>query len=129
MGYMADGELYVCGRLKDTIIVGGHNIYPQDIEDIANTIPSVKPGRTAAFGVDDERLGSEGVVLVYEANNGLSDEEQREVERELRRRVVQELEITLKDIRHVNRGWIVKTSNGKISRSSNRAKYLAMVAK
>ncbi len=121
MGYLADGELYITGRKKDLIIVGGKNIYPQDIEAIANRVPGIRPGRAVAFGVLDERLGSEKIVVVCEAAEG---GDQAEAESELRVAIVKETEVTLGDLRFVPRGWIVKTSSGKHARSDNREKYL-----
>lgn len=121
MGYLADGELHVTGRKKDLIIVGGKNIYPQDIEAIANRTAGIHPGRAVAFGVLDERLGSEKVVVVAEAAEGA---DLAEAERELRAAIVQETEVTLGDLRFVAKGWIVKTSSGKHARSDNREKYL-----
>ncbi|MCL5428349.1 MAG: AMP-binding protein [Chloroflexi bacterium] len=121
MGYLADGELYITGRKKDLIIVGGKNIYPQDIEAIADRTPGIHPGRAVAFGVLDERLGSEKVVVVAEPTEGA---DLAEVERELRAHIVQETEVTLGDLRFVPKGWIVKTSSGKHARSDNREKYL-----
>ena len=52
----------------DLIIVGGKNIYPNDLEAIANEVPGVRPGRAVAFGVPDLRLGTEAVVMVCEVN-------------------------------------------------------------
>ena len=121
MGYLANGELYITGRKKDLIIVGGKNIYPQDIEAIANRTPGIHPGRAVAFGVLDERLGSEKVVVVAEAAEGAN---LAAAERELRAHIVQETEVTLGDLRFVPKGWIVKTSSGKHARSDNREKYL-----
>lgn len=121
MGYLADGELYITGRKKDLIIVGGKNIYPQDIEAIANRTTGIHPGRAVAFGVLDERLGSEKVVVVAEAAEGADT---AEAERQLRAHIVQETEVTLGDLRFVPKGWIVKTSSGKHARSDNREKYL-----
>jgi fatty-acyl-CoA synthase len=121
MGYMADGELYITGRKKDLIIVGGKNIYPQDIEASANRTPGIHPGRAVAFGVLDDRIGSEKVIVVAElAEGGNADE----AERSLRATIVQETEVTLGDLRFVPRGWIVKTSSGKHARTDNREKYL-----
>ena len=66
MGYIADGEVYIVGRLKDLIINAGKNIYPQDIEAIVNTVQGVYPGRAVVFGVADEREGTELIGVVAE---------------------------------------------------------------
>jgi acyl-CoA synthetase (AMP-forming)/AMP-acid ligase II len=124
MGYMAAGQLYISGRKKDLIIVGGKNIYPQDLEAIANDIPGLYPGRTVAFGVSDERLGSEAVVMVCELTDMSDSADMKQIERQLRHRIVQEIDITLSDVRLVHKRWLIKTSSGKISRTLNRDKYL-----
>src|SRR5262249_20374158 len=105
LGYLADGHLYVCGRTNDLIIVGGRNVYPEDLESIADAVAGIQPGRSVAFGIDDERTGSERIVMVCEAP-GVDDEERRSaLGQELRRRVVQELDVALGDVRVVARGW------------------------
>lgn len=125
MGYLAAGQLYITGRKKDLIIVGGKNVYPQDLEAIANQIPGLVPGRCAAFGVMDERLGSESIVMVCEVeDDGISEDGRSRIEMELRKRVVQRSEVALADVHLVGRKWLIKTSSGKISRPSNREKYL-----
>src|SRR5579884_2427974 len=63
-GFRHCGEYYVIGRKKDLIIVAGKNIYPEDIEDAANGVPGVIPGRVVAFGVDDPELGTQQVAVV-----------------------------------------------------------------
>ncbi len=121
MGYLADGELYISGRKKDLLIVGGKNIYPQDLEDIANRTTGVYPGRAVAFGVLDERLGSEKVIILCELQESADP---AAAEQELRAKVVQETEVTVGDLRFVPRGWILKTSSGKHARTDTREKYL-----
>src|SRR5262249_20786783 len=64
LGYLVDAELYVVGRMSDMIIVGGHNLAPDDIEAAAERVDGTAPGRVVAFGVPDERAGTERVVLV-----------------------------------------------------------------
>ena len=124
IGYMVEGELFVSGRKKDLIIVGGKNIFPQDLEAIANTVNGVYPGRAVAFGVDDPRLGSEGVVMVCEVENShRQDARKQEIEAAIRQRIVRETEVTLMDVRLVEERWLIKTSSGKIARNDNREKY------
>ncbi len=122
MGYLAEGELFITGRKKDLIIVGGKNVYPQDLEAIANHTAGLRPGRAVAFGVLDERLGSEKVVMVCETEAGA---DQGIIEKDLRSKVVQETEVTLGDLRFVQKGWVIKTSSGKHARKDSREKYLA----
>ena len=51
LGFLLDGELYVVGRKKDLLIIGGENIYPQDIEEIVASHPAIHDGRVIAMGV------------------------------------------------------------------------------
>jgi fatty-acyl-CoA synthase len=67
-GYIADGEVYIVGRSKDLIINAGKNVYPQDIEAIVNSVAGVHPGRAVAFGVQDEREGTELIAVVAEVD-------------------------------------------------------------
>jgi acyl-CoA synthetase (AMP-forming)/AMP-acid ligase II len=123
-GYIAEGEVYITGRKKDLIIVGGKNIYPQDIEAIAGAVPGIHPGRVVAFGVMDERLGTEGIVVVAEADT--DDEDARDLlAKQIRAQVVAQTEVTLSDVYIVGAKWLHKTSSGKIARGANREKYLA----
>jgi acyl-CoA synthetase (AMP-forming)/AMP-acid ligase II len=65
LGFVYNHELYVCGRLKDLIIVRGRNHYPQDLERcIEKTEPLLRPGCSAAFSVTSG--GAEQLVLVAE---------------------------------------------------------------
>ena len=65
-GFVHDGEYYVVGRKKDLIIVAGNNVFPEDVEDAVGTVPGVMPGRVVAFGVEDERLGTEVLCVIAE---------------------------------------------------------------
>ena len=65
LGYLAGGELYVCGRVKDTIIVNGRNYYPQDLEQAAADGGDVRKGRVIAFGTQ-AGTGRDRIVVVIE---------------------------------------------------------------
>jgi acyl-CoA synthetase (AMP-forming)/AMP-acid ligase II len=124
LGYLADGEVYVTGRKKDLIIVGGKNIAPQDLERLAGQAPGVHPGRVVAFGVYDEQAGTEEVVVVAESDAESEDERQR-VADAIRAAVTRGSDVALRRARVVGPRWLLKTSSGKIARAANRDKYLA----
>lgn len=126
LGYLADGELYISGRIKDMIIVGGKNIYPQDIEYISMQVAGVHQGRVVAFGVYNEKIGTEEVVVVAEVESIREGEHDR-IKEEVRKKVAQNSAITLKDVFLVQPKWLIKTSSGKIARLANRDKYLNVV--
>lgn len=128
LGYMADGQLYICGRKKDLIIVGGRNIYPHNIENIAQAILG-HDAPVAAFGVPAETLGTEAPVLVCELRRPLPDEERDRLSRAIRQQTFRELGVALKDVRFVEEKWIVRTPSGKIARPANCQKYLDQFGK
>jgi acyl-CoA synthetase (AMP-forming)/AMP-acid ligase II len=122
-GYMARGELYVVGRKKDLIIVGGKNVYPQDLEALAMEVPGVHPGRVAAFGIFNDTSGTEDVVIVAEVET--DDPEQRQtISDGIRQAVTRGSAVALRNVYLVGKHWLVKTSSGKTARAANREKYL-----
>ncbi|NMC28822.1 MAG: fatty acyl-AMP ligase [Pelolinea sp.] len=124
-GYLAEGEVYITGRKKDLIIVGGKNIYPQDLEAIAMEVEGVHPGRVVAFGIFNESSGTEDVVIVAEANKGAEDKE--EIGNAIKEKVTRNSAIALRHVLVVDEKWLIKTSSGKIARSANKEKYLAQL--
>lgn len=66
--YMAGGEVYITGRIKDIIIRAGRHIYPQEIEDAIGDIEGIRKGGVAVFGVADRVSGTERVVIVAETH-------------------------------------------------------------
>lgn len=123
LGYLADGELYVTGRKKEMIIVGGKNIYPQDLEEVAAEVEGVHPGRVVAFGLFNEDAGTEDVVVVAETDI-VEPEQRRRIAMDIRKRVNQGSDIALRYVEVVDRMWLLKTSSGKVARSANREKYV-----
>ncbi len=123
IGYMAGGEVFVSGRKKDLIIVGGKNIYPQDLELLAYEVPGVHAGRASAFGIFNDSTGTEDVVLVAEVETDAADELQR-ISDGIRQSVTRGSAVALRYVHLVKSPWLVKTSSGKTARSANRDKFL-----
>lgn len=122
-GYIANGEIYIVGRSKDLIINAGKNIYPQDLEAIVNTVSGVHPGRVVAFGVFDEREGTELIAIVAETS--VTDPTGRKlIIREIRQAVSRQANVTVNYLTLEDKGWLIKTSSGKIARGKNREKWL-----
>jgi fatty-acyl-CoA synthase len=120
LAYMCDGELVVCGRMKDVIIIGGRNVYPEDIERAVGTIPGVRQGNVIAFGVEG-RKGREGLVVVAETK----EEDPQAIRQAVATRVRHAVGLTLEEVVLVNPGSLPKTSSGKLQRSLCRSRYLA----
>jgi acyl-CoA synthetase (AMP-forming)/AMP-acid ligase II len=122
-GYMVNGEVFVIGRKKELIIVGGKNVCPQDLERLAEAVAGVHPGRAVAFGVADAEAGTEEVVLVAEVETAV-ETEREQIANAIRQRVTQGSDITLRHVFLVNAGWLIKTSSGKNARLGNKEKWL-----
>jgi acyl-CoA synthetase (AMP-forming)/AMP-acid ligase II len=122
-GYISDGEIFVSGRKKDMIIVGGKNVYPQDLESLTYEVPGVHAGRSVAFGIFDEDEGTEDVVIIAEVDSEDEAEHQR-IADELRKYVTKNSAIALRYVKVVGPKWVVKTSSGKAARSANKEKFL-----
>jgi fatty-acyl-CoA synthase len=123
-GYIADGEVFVSGRKKDMIIVGGKNVYPQDLEALTYEVPFVHAGRSVAFGLFDETQGTEEVVIIAEVDSEDEDEQKR-IADQIRLHVTKNSAIALRHVKVVGPKWIVKTSSGKTARLATREKFLA----
>jgi len=125
-GYLADGELYVTGRKKDLIIVGGKNIHPQDLEELAMTVPGVHAGRVVVFGIFNDEQGTEEVYLVAEVDP--EDPAAREqIADQIRQTITRGSAVALRHVHLVSKHWLVKTSSGKTARGANREKYIQEV--
>lgn len=121
IGYMADDELYLIGRKKDFIIVGGKNIYPSDIETIISQTEGVYPGRVAVVGIPNGATGTEDIGTIIELLPEYESDPQA-VANAVRRSVGQRSDVMLRHVWVQPHGWLIKSSSGKIARSANREK-------
>src|SRR5438874_4356967 len=110
------GYLYISGRLKDVIILGGENVLPADIEEVVDHVPGVR--YSAAVGVDSERTGTQRLHVVAEVRSESSEEsEYRDLVREIVGRVHKSRGHRPSRVLLVRSNTIPKTSSGKIQRS------------
>jgi len=123
-GFLSEGELYVIGRIKDIIIIGGQNIFPEDVEAIVNTLPEIHRGRVVAFGVDDQELGTQALAIVAEIKDSVQGSAIRGVEAEIRRLVLTTIAVAPRYVAAVPQRWIVKSTAGKISRRDTRERFM-----
>ena len=124
---MVDGELVLCGRIKDVIIVGGRNVFPEDIERAVGGIDGVRAGNVIAFGVEGYK-GKESVVVVAEVRvTGDDTERALQLERiraEVHHRTLEVCGIPPRDVMLAAPGTLPKTSSGKLQRAACRQQYL-----
>ncbi len=121
LGYLLDGRIFVTGREKDMIIVGGRNFWPQDLEYVAESQETVRTGDSMAFSISDE--SGERVVLLIQS---------RELDPDARVRLAHTVHAHIKTefgihchVELVDAQALPRTSSGKPSRSQARRMYAA----
>jgi fatty-acyl-CoA synthase len=124
LGFYLDGELFVVGRKKDLLIIGGENIDPQDIEEIVAGPGYIHDGRVIAMGVYNPDLGTDDIVVVAEVEREELLANAAEIESEIRRLIVAAMGVAVRTIFVKPPKWIVKSTAGKAARSATREKLL-----
>lgn len=118
LGYLADGELFVTGRIKDLIIVMGNNYAPEDIEWAASRVYGVRPGSCIAFSAPGD---GEGHVVV--AVEPARDAEADALPQLVKKAVNDAVGIAVGEVVVLARGSLPKTTSGKLRRSELRDSY------
>lgn len=122
--YMADGDVFITGRIKDIIIRAGQHVYPQELEEAVGDIAGIVKGAVAAFGVVDPASETERIVVLAETEQ--TDAAEREALSARARNVITTIMGSPPDeIVLVDPGTVPKTSSGKIRRAAARERYLA----
>ncbi len=122
LAYIAEGDIYITGRIKDVIIRAGRNIYPHELEEAVGDTPGIRKGRVAAFGSADPDTGTERLVVLAET---------REQDPLALERLRSEIIATATDLTGAPPdevvlappGTVLKTSSGKIRRAASRERY------
>ena len=124
LAYMIEGEMVMCGRIKDVIIVGGRNVFPEDIERACSVLDGVRAGNVIAFGVEGLK-GKESVVVVAEVKLNEETGDMATVTERIHHRTVEVSGLPPRDVMLVKPGSLPKTSSGKLQRSKCKEQYLA----
>ena len=119
LGYIAGGQLYICGRIKDLIIIHGVNYYPQDIEWAVSEVPGVQRGAVVAFSV--MRSGEETLIVCAEGKAP----DAADLTRAIAARVAETTGLRAGHVAIVQVGSLPKTSSGKVQRRRTKAQFEA----
>ena len=111
------GEIYVCGRTKDLIVVAGKNLYPHDIERAAANVDGVRKGCVIALRVDAER---EGFAVLAEVRDGHDEDVRLRISRDIAARVHRHVGHAPREVRLFPAGTLPKTPSGKLRRNCAR---------
>jgi fatty-acyl-CoA synthase len=119
LGYLLDGELVLCGRIKDVIILGGRNVFPEDIERACGQVEGVRKGNVIAFGMEGYK-GKESVVVVAEVRGS----DLAGIRKAIHHTALDVCGIPPRDVMLVKPSTLPKTSSGKLQRAKCREQYL-----
>jgi fatty-acyl-CoA synthase len=122
--YIAGGEIYITGRVKDIIIHAGHNLYPHEIEDAVAQVPGVRKGCVVAFGAADPVAGTERLVIVAESREPKRDARAR-LAQAITAQVTETLGLPPNVVEVVPPNVIPKTSSGKLRRDATKQRFLS----
>jgi len=122
LAYIAGGDVYLTGRVKDVIIRGGRNIHPYEVEEAVGDIPGIRKGCVAVFGSLDRSAGTERLVVVAETR-----ETDEAVHAGLEARVIEAASAIFgmppDEVVLAPPHTVLKTSSGKIRRGAVRELY------
>ncbi len=130
LGYMKDGELYVCGREKDLIIVRGRNYYPSDIEWAVSEVDGVRKGAVVAFSVRGEGSSpsvatstptTSGERLIVAAEAATSDP--AALRAEIVRVLLERFSLSAESVELLSPSGLPRTSSGKLQRAKTKDLY------
>jgi 1-acyl-sn-glycerol-3-phosphate acyltransferase len=123
--YLAEGEVFVTGRMKDLIIRGGRNLHPQEIEAAVGLVEGVRRGCVAAFGTRDPAAGTERLVVLAETRGAGDGVALARLRAAIARAVADTIGEPPDEVVLVPPHAVLKTSSGKVRRSACRAAYEA----
>jgi len=118
LGYRAGDRLYISGRKKDLLIIGGENYFPEDLESAVSTVSGIQPGRVCAFAQFEPRNQTEHAVIIAESTAPTAS-----LLLAVRKEVAARFQLAHFEVHLVAPGWLIKSSAGKMARGLNRKKW------
>jgi fatty-acyl-CoA synthase len=122
LGYIANDKLYITGRKKEVLIVGGRNYYPDDLEQVAVAAASGRQGNAVAISYEDPARATEAVVVLVETS--AIELAERDVLRQRIRQALVEAEYPVSEVVLLRPKTIQTTLNGKLKRVDCKVRYL-----
>jgi fatty-acyl-CoA synthase len=122
LGYLAHGKLYITGRKKEVLIVGGRNYYPDDLEQVVIMALGMHRGDTVAIACEDPVRATELVVVLVET--AVTDQVEQETLRQRVRQVLIEADYPVSEVVLLRPKTIQVTPNGKLKRVELKTRYL-----
>ena len=117
LGFVHGGELFIAGRSKDVIIIGGRNLFPQDLEATVEAAAPIRKGCCVAFSVESD--GDERLCVMAEHDGS----PEADTVRAIKQAVVEHHQVAVFDVVLVAKGDLPKTSSGKVERHACRRAY------
>ncbi|SDX80707.1 fatty-acyl-CoA synthase [Amycolatopsis xylanica] len=127
LGYLVDGQIIICGRRKDVIIMGGRNIYPTDIERAAMSVEGVRAGNAVAVRLDAGSRRERFAVVLESKLAGDADVE-RALAKEVAARVRDAVDMRPFAVVVLPAGSLPKTPSGKVKRAATATQYAEKIS-
>ncbi|GAB2972977.1 fatty acyl-AMP ligase [Amycolatopsis acidiphila] len=122
LGYLIDGQIVICGRQKDVIIMGGRNIYPTDIERAATSVEGVRAGNAVAVRID-AGTRRERFAVVLESKLAGDAEAERTLVKQVVARVRDAVDLRPFAVVVLPSGSLPKTPSGKVKRAATATQF------
>ncbi|WIX85590.1 fatty acyl-AMP ligase [Amycolatopsis sp. DG1A-15b] len=128
LGYLVDGQIVICGRRKDVIIMGGRNLYPTDIERAATSVDGVRAGNAVAVRLD---AGSrrERFAVVVESKLAGDAEAEKNLMKQVSARVRDAVDMRPYAVVVLPAGSLPKTPSGKVKRAATAQQFADRIKK
>ncbi len=122
LGYLVDGQIVICGRAKDVIILGGRNVYPTDIERATDAVDGVRAGNAVAVRLD-AGTRRERFAVVLESTVAGDTEAEAALARQVTSRVREAVDARPYSVLVLPKGSLPKTPSGKVRRAATAEEY------